>query len=80
MLEFWLGLSFSIFGEEMRIGGISPSPQVIVLVFVATTILHRVAAASAVCELNVELNNKVYYYSLDSPVRNFPHGIMIEDG
>ncbi|KAG6393581.1 hypothetical protein SASPL_147825 [Salvia splendens] len=61
--------------EKMRIGG----AQFLVLVFVAA-ILHRDAAASAVCELNVEKNNKVYYYSLVAPVRDFPHGILSEDG
>ncbi|KAH6762824.1 autophagy-like protein [Perilla frutescens var. hirtella] len=63
----------------MRINGISPSPQFLLLVF-AVTFLHRVSAASAVCELSVTDNNNVYYYSLESPVADFPHGILSEDG
>lgn len=45
-------------------------------------ILHRVSleSVSALCELSVKDKNKVYYYSLASPVRNFPHGILSEDG
>lgn len=63
----------------MRIDGISPSPHFLILLFVVT-ILSRVAAASAVCELSVTDNDNVYNYSLDSPVPDFPHGILSEDG
>ncbi|KAI3458497.1 hypothetical protein Pfo_015160 [Paulownia fortunei] len=65
----------------MKIDRISLSPQFIVLAF-AVTILHRVSldSVSAICELSVKDKNKVYYYSLASPVHNFPHGILSEDG
>ncbi|KAL7146762.1 hypothetical protein ABFS83_06G063500 [Erythranthe nasuta] len=65
----------------MKIGSISLSSQFVVLVL-AVTILHRVScdSVSGLCELSVKDKNKVYYYSLTSPLRNFPHGILSEDG
>ncbi|KAK6135750.1 hypothetical protein DH2020_030530 [Rehmannia glutinosa] len=65
----------------MKIDSISLRPQFLLLVLIVT-ILHRVSSdsVSALCELSFEDKNKVYYYSLASPVRNFPHGVLSEDG
>ncbi|XP_051138534.1 uncharacterized protein LOC127256526 [Andrographis paniculata] len=65
----------------MNTGGISVIPRFIILVFTAT-IFCRVAGGSVPeqCELTFKDKHKVYYYSLASPVRGFPHGILSEDG
>ncbi|GFP96839.1 hypothetical protein PHJA_001828000 [Phtheirospermum japonicum] len=57
------------------------SPQFIFLVLVLT-ISHRVSgdSVSALCDLSFKEKNKVYYYSLASSVRKFPHGVLSEDG
>ncbi|OUZ99169.1 hypothetical protein BVC80_9077g111 [Macleaya cordata] len=46
------------------------------------TILHRVESnpISAVCDLSVLHDNKLYNFSLDSPTPNHPHGVLSEDG
>ncbi|XP_022851038.1 uncharacterized protein LOC111372856 isoform X2 [Olea europaea var. sylvestris] len=53
------------------------NPQLL-LVF-TVTILHRVTAL-AQCELSVKDHDKLYNYSLASPLSKFPHGILSEDG
>ncbi|KAL6545123.1 hypothetical protein OROHE_009788 [Orobanche hederae] len=60
---------------------IYPSPQLVLLVAICT-IIHRVSpdSVSSLCELSFKDKNKVYNYSLASPVRNFPHGVLSEDG
>ncbi|KAG8380892.1 hypothetical protein BUALT_Bualt06G0064000 [Buddleja alternifolia] len=65
----------------MKIHSIFLNSQFLVLVFVVT-ILHRVSvdSVSALCELTFKDKNRVYYYSLASPLRKFPHGILSEDG
>ncbi|KAL0401150.1 UNVERIFIED_CONTAM: hypothetical protein Slati_4144900 [Sesamum latifolium] len=65
----------------MKFDSIYLSPQFLVLV-IAVTILHRVSgdSVSELCELSFKDSNKVYHYSLVSPLRKFPHGILSEDG
>ncbi|XP_057980686.1 uncharacterized protein LOC131166292 [Malania oleifera] len=45
-------------------------------------ILHQLIlhSASAICELGVVDRNRLYNYTLASPTRNFPHGVLSEDG
>ncbi|KAL2526691.1 Autophagy-related protein 27 [Abeliophyllum distichum] len=64
----------------MKISSILLHPQFL-LVF-TVTILHRVSRDSvlALCELSVRDHNKLYNYSLTSPLPKFPHGILSEDG
>ncbi|GAV88984.1 LOW QUALITY PROTEIN: hypothetical protein CFOL_v3_32405, partial [Cephalotus follicularis] len=50
------------------------------LIILSITILHRVNSASAVCEFSFTDRNKLYNFSLASPLPNFPHGILSEDG
>ncbi|KAL0321814.1 UNVERIFIED_CONTAM: hypothetical protein Scaly_2477800 [Sesamum calycinum] len=65
----------------MKFDSIYLSPQFLVLV-IAVTILHRVTgdSVSELCELSFKDSNKVYHYSLVSPLRKIPHGILSEDG
>ncbi|KAJ7959597.1 Autophagy-related protein [Quillaja saponaria] len=47
------------------------------------TILYRVVSldpASAVCDFSFLDGNKLYNYTLASPIRQFPHGVLSEDG
>ncbi|XP_061351707.1 uncharacterized protein LOC133296597 isoform X2 [Gastrolobium bilobum] len=50
------------------------------------TVLHLLASlssaadAAAACEFTFLDRNKLYNYTLSSPIRNFPHGILSEDG
>ncbi|XP_057475400.1 uncharacterized protein LOC130763497 [Actinidia eriantha] len=53
--------------------------------FLALTIaiLHRVISlnsVSGVCDLSIVDRNKLYNYSLASPILKFPHGVLSEDG
>lgn len=46
-------------------------------------VLHRVVSlnsVSAVCDFSFVDGNKIYNYTLTSPVRDFPHGVLSEDG
>ncbi|XP_028792704.1 uncharacterized protein LOC114748463 isoform X1 [Neltuma alba] len=46
-------------------------------------ILHQVASlnsASAACDFSFLDGNRIYNYTLTSPVRDFPHGVRSEDG
>nr|AFK44428.1 unknown [Lotus japonicus] len=38
------------------------------------------AAVAAPCEFSFLDGNKLYSYTLSSPIRNFPHGVLSEDG
>ncbi|XP_019192176.1 PREDICTED: uncharacterized protein LOC109186582 [Ipomoea nil] len=38
------------------------------------------ASASASCDYSFQQNNKLYNYNLTSPISNFPHGVLSEDG
>uniref|UniRef100_A0A7N0UFD0 Autophagy-related protein 27 n=3 Tax=Kalanchoe fedtschenkoi TaxID=63787 RepID=A0A7N0UFD0_KALFE len=42
--------------------------------------IWTVRSVSAVCDFSFVDRNKLYNYSLASPIRNFPHGILSEDG
>ncbi|KAK3229702.1 hypothetical protein Dsin_001583 [Dipteronia sinensis] len=59
------------------IGGCNSS-KCLLIIFL--TILHRAHRAAAVCEYSFIENGKLYSYSLASPLREFPHGILSEDG
>ncbi|KAF9678567.1 hypothetical protein SADUNF_Sadunf07G0048100 [Salix dunnii] len=51
--------------------------------FLIIAILHRAGSlnpVSAVCELSFVVRNKVYSFSLVSPLPNFRHGVLSEDG
>ncbi|KAL3581698.1 hypothetical protein D5086_016030 [Populus alba] len=51
--------------------------------FLIIAILHRVGSldpVSAVCELSFVVRDKVYSFNLVSPLPNFPHGVLSEDG
>ncbi|KAK0592399.1 hypothetical protein LWI29_018461 [Acer saccharum] len=59
------------------IGGCNSSKCLLIILL---TILHRVHGVAAVCEYSFIENGKLYSYSLASPLREFPHGILSEDG
>lgn len=50
--------------------------------FFNAAILHGLGlnSVSAACELSYRDRNKIYNYSLASPLSKFPHGILSEDG
>ncbi|KDP44701.1 hypothetical protein JCGZ_01201 [Jatropha curcas] len=51
--------------------------------FTAIAILHLVGSlnsVTAVCDLSFVDGNKLYNFSLASPLPNFPHGVLSEDG
>ncbi|KAK4353171.1 hypothetical protein RND71_028689 [Anisodus tanguticus] len=63
----------------MTIGGSFPNrPQLIL--FLPLIFATIVSSVNATCQLSFEQNNKLYNYSLTNPIRNFPHGILSEDG
>lgn len=49
-------------------------------VLVILAILERVNSVSANCHFSVVDDNKLYDYSLGSPIPLFPHGVQSEDG
>lgn len=49
-------------------------------VSLAVVILSIVGSVSAICDFSFVDRNKLYNYSLASPIRNFPHGVRSEDG
>lgn len=57
-------------------------PLVTVPFTVGVTILLLLGSnsASALCELSYRANNKLYNYSLASPLPRYPHGVLSEDG
>ena len=67
----------------MRSGFDSLKWLIIFAAIVLSTIPHRVMSlnsVSPVCELSVIENDKLYSYSLATPIPNFPHGVLSEDG
>ncbi|KAF6146944.1 hypothetical protein GIB67_036663 [Kingdonia uniflora] len=56
--------------------------KLLLFLTITTVILDRVDSelVSPVCELSVKQDNKVYKYSLSSPIPNYPHGVLSEDG
>nr|XP_023905974.1 uncharacterized protein LOC112017750 [Quercus suber]POF19094.1 hypothetical protein CFP56_49946 [Quercus suber] len=67
----------------MRSGFDSQKRLIIFAAIVLSTIPHRVLSlnsVSPVCELSVIENDKLYSYSLATPIPNFPHGVLSEDG
>lgn len=55
------------------------------LILTLFTVLHRLASLSSptpttACKFTFLDRNKLYNYTLSSPIRNFPHGILSEDG
>lgn len=84
-LEKWfLWIVHEIVRGEMAIGKSSALIRSHLLIFVLLTlvILPRVIpdSVSAVCEFSLTDNNKLYSYSLASPIPKFPHGALSEDG
>ncbi|KAJ4826346.1 hypothetical protein Tsubulata_037591 [Turnera subulata] len=66
-----------------RIQAASTIPFNLFLVIVSVAILHRVGSlnsVSAVCEFSFLDGKKIYNFSLASPLPNFPHGVLSEDG
>ncbi|WMV31229.1 hypothetical protein MTR67_024614 [Solanum verrucosum] len=62
----------------MTIGGSFPNRHLLRLFpLVFATIITSVYGT---CQLSFEQGNKLYNYSLTNPIRNFPHGILSEDG
>ncbi|KAK2636479.1 hypothetical protein Ddye_031271 [Dipteronia dyeriana] len=59
------------------IGGCNSSKCLLIILL---TILHQAHWVAAVCEYSFIENGKLYSYSLASPLREFPHGILSEDG
>ncbi|CAM8949343.1 unnamed protein product [Rhodiola kirilowii] len=52
-------------------------------VILAVAVLEYIStfsSVSAVCDFSFVDRNKLYNYSLASPIRNFPHGVRSEDG
>ena len=67
----------------MRSGFDSLKWLIIFAAIVLSTIPHRVMSlnsVSPVCELSVIEKDKLYSYSLATPIPNFPHGVLSEDG
>ncbi|KAH7548292.1 hypothetical protein JRO89_XS14G0096900 [Xanthoceras sorbifolium] len=50
------------------------------LLIILSTILHRAHWVAAVCEYSFVEDDKLYSYSLAFPLREFPHGVLSEDG
>ncbi|KAM7271064.1 hypothetical protein ACFE04_030278 [Oxalis oulophora] len=56
--------------------------MILLLSFTIITFLrvNSVVTTTGVCELSFIERNKLYNYTLASPISNFPHGILSEDG
>ncbi|KAF5201051.1 autophagy-like protein [Thalictrum thalictroides] len=59
-----------------------PIQDVYMKCIILLTILYRVKYNSvvAVCQLSVPHGNNIYNFSLTSPLSNYPHGVLSEDG
>ncbi|GLT92922.1 hypothetical protein SLE2022_107330 [Rubroshorea leprosula] len=57
-------------------GGESPKWLLVILF----TALYCVSSVSAVCDFSFINDNKLYNFSLVSPLPGFPHGVLSEDG
>lgn len=64
----------------MTIAAIFPNRLSLILVLLPLIFTTIFRSANATCQLSFEQNNKLYNYSLTAPIRNFPHGILSEDG
>ncbi|KAK2442162.1 autophagy protein [Trifolium repens] len=53
---------------------------IIFFIFVALSSSFSSATPTTACQFNFRDGNKLYNYTLSSPIRNFPHGILSEDG
>ncbi|XP_022748303.1 uncharacterized protein LOC111297955 isoform X2 [Durio zibethinus] len=61
-----------IIGNESR--------RLLVLIILLLTIQLRVNSVIGLCELSFIDSNKLYNFSLASPLPRFPHGVLSEDG
>lgn len=52
----------------------------LISVTVILTIVDRFNSVSASCHFSVVDDDKLYNYTLDSPIPFFPHGVQSEDG
>lgn len=55
----------------------------LLILLLLLTISYRVlclSSASAICDFSITDRNKLYNFNLASPLRNFPHGVLSEDG
>lgn len=65
------------------VGGSFPNRRLLILLLL---LLLQVIFATIIplvngtCQPSFEKDNKLYNYSLTNPIRNFPHGILSEDG
>ncbi|KAK7311189.1 hypothetical protein RJT34_09159 [Clitoria ternatea] len=58
-------------------------PQRLIIIFITLfSLFHHLATAipTSTCEFTFLDGNKLYNYTISSPIRNFPHGILSEDG
>ncbi|KAL5164041.1 hypothetical protein HKD37_18G049441 [Glycine soja] len=56
--------------------------RIIIVTFFTLLLLQHLtfATATALCQFSFLDGNTLYNYTLSSPIRNFPHGILSEDG
>ncbi|KAG5090383.1 hypothetical protein JHK82_049161 [Glycine max] len=56
--------------------------RIIIVTFFTLLLLQHItfATATALCQFSFLDGNTLYNYTLSSPIRNFPHGILSEDG
>lgn len=66
--------------NEMTIATIFPNRLSLILLLLPLIFTAIFRSVNATCQLSFEQNNKLYNYSLTTPIRNFPHGILSEDG
>ncbi|XP_009776956.1 uncharacterized protein LOC107759797 isoform X1 [Nicotiana tabacum] len=64
----------------MTIATIFPNRLSLILLLLPLIFTAIFRSVNATCQLSFEQNNKLYNYSLTTPIRNFPHGILSEDG
>ncbi|OIT04488.1 hypothetical protein A4A49_34245 [Nicotiana attenuata] len=66
--------------NEMTIAAIFPNRHSLILLLLPLIFTAIFRSVNATCQFSFEQNNKLYNYSLTAPIRNFPHGILSEDG
>jgi hypothetical protein len=56
--------------------------QIFIIIFTVFSLSSSLSSATptSACQFNFRDGNKLYNYTLSSPIRNFPHGILSEDG
>lgn len=64
----------------MTIGGSFPNRHPLILLLLPLIFATIITSVYGTCQLSFEQGNKLYNYSLTNPIRNFPHGILSEDG